>query len=335
MKKKYKFLVLTDHSSHNITNSLYTIVNHIAEHDRCELVHVATRADEKNHGFYFGLEDAEVYAIEGDETFSFEEDGSQFDKPQVKVNVRDYDVIMMRLPRPISDQFLLYVDELLEDKVIINRPKGILATSNKSFLLDFPDLCPPMKLCHSVEEIMHFAADFPVVLKPLRGYGGAGILKLEGDEIFDQVRSYPAWAYLNFIEDRIEKYGYLVMKFLKNVSMGDKRILVVGGQPIAASLRLPPKDSWLCNVSLGGRSVFAEVDENEQKMIDRLNPRLHEEGIFIYGLDTLTDDDGKRILSEVNTLSVGGFANAAKQHARPVLPVVIQNLLEYVDQKYR
>ena len=122
------------------------------------------------------------------------------------------------------------------------------------------------------------------------------------------------------------------MKYLKNVSKGDKRILVVGGQIMASSLRIPAVGSWLCNVSQGGKSVKSEVTMEEEDIVNTISPSLIAEGILIFGVDTLEDDDGKRILSEVNTLSVGGFPQAQKQSQRPIIKMTIDKIFKYADE---
>jgi len=80
---------------------------------------------------------------------------------------------------------------------------------------------------------------------------------------------------------------YLGVKFLSNVSQGDKRIVVVNGKVLGASLRLPAQDSWICNVAMGGSSNYAEIDEAERQIIQRINPTLSRLGLVMYGVDTL------------------------------------------------
>jgi glutathione synthase len=186
-------------------------------------------------------------------------------------------------------------------------------------------------LCHSIEEILDFAAKFPIVLKPLKEYGGKGLLKINGAELNDGALNFDTKTYLQQQKKYIETEGYLAMKFLKNVSKGDKRILVVNGKILAASLRLPAENSWLCNVAQGGTSVASEVDADEIKMIETITPKLLEAGILIFGADTLVNDDGKRILSEVNTLSIGGFPQAEKQTGKPILQLTIDEIINYVN----
>jgi glutathione synthase len=186
-----------------------------------------------------------------------------------------------------------------------------------------------------VDEIIDFAKDFSIVLKPLKEYGGKGILKIDGPKITDNNEYYDTETYLRKIETYIREEGYLAMQFLKNVSKGDKRILVVGGEIMAASLRMPAEGSWLCNVAQGGYAVPAEPDPEEILMMEAIGPKLMEQGIFIFGADTLVNDDGKRVLSEINTLSIGGFPQSEQQTGRPIVQNLINKIITYVDDKKR
>ena len=98
---------------------------------------------------------------------------------------------------------------------------------------------------------------------------------------------------------------------------------------MGASLRLPAKESWLCNVAMGGTSNFSEADEDELEIVRRVNPILSKMGIVMYGLDTLVDDDGKRVLSEINTTSIGGLPQIAKMTQQPLVEKAIDLIWAY------
>ena len=333
--RQYKFLVLTDHRGHSKENSLYAILSKIIEHPQCEKVHLASRGNEHNHSFFYDNSGTEIYVYEVRKGFAFDPDPSRFTQNNLKADISDYDIIFMRLPRPVSSDFLHTLAEKAKDKVMINHPIGIENTGSKAYLLNFPEWCPSMKLCHSIDEIRHFARQFPIVLKPLKEYGGKEILKIEGTKIYDGEEEFEMEPYLLEKENFIREEGYLAMEFLKNVTKGDKRILVVGGEIMAASLRMPAEGSWLCNVARGGYAVPAEPDEDEVKMIRAISPRLLEEGIFIFGADTLVGNDGKRVLSEINTLSIGGFPQAEEQTGRPIVRDLVNKIITFADDKKR
>ena len=103
-----------------------------------------------------------------------------------------------------------------------------------------------MKICTSISEIIEFKKQFPIVLKPFNEYGGRGIVKIENDVVNAGSNNYSFDEFAdNYKQNPID---YIGVKYLKNVSQGDKRIIVINGQIIGASLRLPAKNSWLCNL---------------------------------------------------------------------------------------
>lgn len=326
-----RLLVLTDHSNHSDSNSLYVLMQHMKKNPKCGNIDVASRGNSINDGFFHGMSSEKLYARRIGNKFRFRAENNMLESKLFEVDLKEYDFVFLRLPRPISDTFLLWISDLFRDIPIINKPEGIINTSNKEYLLNFPDLCPPMKLCKSIEEVMEFSKQFPIVLKPLREYGGKGLLKISGDTLNDGKDNHDTTTYLKTIEKELREDGYLAMEFMNKVVEGDKRILVVGGRIMASSLRLPVEGSWLCNVAQGGTSVAATADKSEEELIAAIAPKMKAEGILIYGVDTLMGNDGKRILSEINTLSIGGFQNAQEQTGIPIIHITIHKMIEYAD----
>ncbi len=323
-----KVLILTDHSRHSAENSVYALARGMVHHAEIASVDVASRALQENADF-FACDTHVLYASPVDADFDFSEDAHYMRKGLRKIDTKGFDLVFMRLPRPLSDAQLRHIDSVFAGTVIINKPSGIINTSSKAFLLNFPSCCPPMRLVTSLDEIQEFAQKFPIVLKPLREYGGKGILRINGEKIDDGSTEYDTTQYLNSLKPVIEQEGFLAMKFLKNVGEGDKRILVVGGEVLASSLRLPAENSWLCNVAQGGRSVPTEVTEEELHIVSEVAPRLRQEGVLICGIDTLVDDEGTRVMSEINTLSVGGFPQSQIQTGRPVINKTLEIILSH------
>lgn len=333
--KTYKILVLTDHSGHSQHNSLYALMNTLAVHPQCKILYVASRGNKANDAFFQDQASTALEAKKIIADFQFDATGRQFLDEQDQVNITDFDVIMMRLPRPITDDFLRHLNQIDEGLIFINNPQGIIETSTKAFLLNFPSVCPPMELCKTKEAVIAFAQKNKMVLKPLKEYGGKGIVKIENGIVTDGDDTLTLERYLNKIEKTLTEDGYLAMQFLENVSQGDKRILVVNGEILASSLRLPAEGSWLCNVAQGGTSVSSEVTTEEEEMIQKITPLLLEKGIVVFGADTLVDDNDKRVLSEVNTLSIGGFPQAAVQTGKPVVEMAINNIIDYINKQYK
>lgn len=327
--KRIKVLCLTDHAKHSKENSIYALLSQLCVHNLVEKVVVASRSVVDNHSFFYEGDFENIKGVELESEFVFEKANDQFLQDSKEFKTEEFDTIFLRIARPVEDQFLLDLEEYFKGKCIINRPSGIIQTSNKSSLLHFQEVCPPVKLCYSISEIMEFASKHAIVLKPLKEYGGRGLLKIKDGVLNDGKEDHNIHEYLNGIESVIEIEGYLAMKYLKNVSQGDKRLLVVGGEILAASLRLPPEGSWLCNVSAGGKSIKAEVEKEEIEIVEKIKDFMESKGILIYGVDTLVDDDGKRILSEVNTLSIGGFPQAEQQTGKPIVQNTIDKIISY------
>lgn len=319
---RLSFLVLTDHSRHSDQNSLYALVNTLARDPRCARLDIASRGDRANDDFFAGG-GARVRGFSVQGALEFSRHGGAFHAADSWLDPTAYDVVWLRLPHPVSNDFFTHLTERIGScpPLIVNDPRGIQVTSTKAFLTDFPQLTPPTRLVSSPAEVADFAREFPIVLKPLRAYGGHGIVRVEHPD-------QDVAELFNRNEDR-----YLAMKFLKNVSQGDKRILVVNGRILAASLRVPAPGEWLCNVAQGGQSIASEVTPGEEAIIDALSPHLLAHGICFAGVDTLVDDAGQRVLSEINTLSIGGFPQAELQTGRPILQQAIDELFSYCYER--
>lgn len=332
MKAKVKILVLTDHSDHSSENSVYALLETLVRHPQVESVWIASRGNPKNKSFFYDYDLTKLYGFQLGMHFEFEASGRQFIENNKELDFSEFNALFLRLPRPIPEGFFDFLSAQSKGKAVINHPKGIEKTGSKEYLLNFPDACPPMQLCRSKEEVLAFAKNQTIVLKPLEEYGGKGIVKIEGQKVYANDDVISLEVYLDSLESLLEEKGMLAMRFLKNVDKGDKRILVVDGQIMAASLRLPPKDSWLCNVAQGGTSVPSQPTIEEEKIIEHIAPKLKEEGIFIFGADTLEDDNEKRVLSEINTLSIGGFPQAEKQTGKPIIKNTIDLMVTFIQK---
>ncbi|MDG1435073.1 MAG: glutathione synthetase [Saprospiraceae bacterium] len=329
----FKVLVLTDHTNHSAENSMYAMLQSMIRHPGPSQVDIATRANESNDFFFKNFMDKKLSVCKVDVYFAFSPEGKSFQKMVRKESLHNYDVVWLRIPPPLPKPFLIFLKHKFPQIIFINDPDGIYETGSKEFVLNFPEVCPPMKLCQSVEDILAFGNQFPIVLKPLREYGGKGIVKIDGEKVWEGKTETSLSDFLLKIKN--SNIEYLAVKFLKNVSQGDKRIVVVNGKIIGSSLRLPAKDSWLCNVAMGGNSVSAEVDDDEIKIVERINPMLSKLGIVMYGVDTLVDDDGKRVLSEINITSIGGVIQMERQQGASLVKRTTNRICDFIKKKIK
>ncbi|NER88940.1 YheC/YheD family protein [Moorena sp. SIO3A2] len=318
--KKYRILAITDHHTHGGISSIYPLLRTMAKHPVCDSIKVASRGNPKNKEFFYDYTSTELMSLLVDDNFVPQENGEQFLNASIKTDLNDHDLIFLRIDRPIPDDFFEFITSHVPEDKIINRPSGIKKTDTKASLLNFPELCPPMKLCSTLEEILEFNQKFPIVLKPLRSYGGKGIIRIVDDQAWEGNKQYSLDEYKSVIEESLRDSGdYLAMKYLKNYSKGDKRVLVVNGKVTGGFLRIPKEDSWICNMSAGGSTTVGEPDQDEIRIAETIIPSFLEQGIVIFGFDTLVDDDGKRVLSEINTLNVTGLEEAQTHSGKPVV----------------
>lgn len=324
-------LLLTDHLGHSAENSIYALARKIQARSDCQRVAVVSRSNAANAPFFYDNQAIELEACEVNPSFDFQVTGYQFINNTKTISLAEYDWIFLRLPRPIADSFFPFLCKSFSEARIINRPSGIEETSNKSFLLQIPEFCPPIRLCTRLDDIEDFRQHFAIVLKPLKEYGGRGILKIENNLVWEGNNPIPIdFQQFAMQYNTQDKQSYLAMKFLKNVSQGDKRIIVANGRIITAAMRFPPAGSWMCNVSQGGSSYSTEVDKQEKEIVESISPILLSKGIVLYGLDTLLNDENRRVISEINTLSVGGIAPSERNSGKPVVNEVVNEVFEYI-----
>ena len=145
----YRVLVLTDHRKHSEHNSLYSLVRAMFFSDRCITIDIASRGVKSNHAFFYEKDASQLYAVAASSDFHYEATGGVFSRGIRQVAIDDYNFVFLRLPRPTEDSFLAWLPKIFNRHVFVNHPEGILKTSTKAFMLQFPELCPPMKLCYS------------------------------------------------------------------------------------------------------------------------------------------------------------------------------------------
>lgn len=334
MNKKYRIIVLTDHTTHGEGESIYSLLKTMLKNPLCKSIEVASRSNSNNHNFFYAYNSSLLNCCSVTEDFSYQANGNNFLCNTIQTDIKNYDVVFLRIDRPVTNDFFSFLISLVPEHRIINKPSGIELTGSKEFLLNFPELCPPIKLCKNVDDVLHFYESYPTVLKPLYSYGGKGLIKIQNDRVWEQDQEYNLKDYISVLESAFSAQGaYLAMKYLKNVNEGDKRVIVVNGQIMGATLRIPKVGSWLCNLSMGGSSSFAQPDENETKIAETISSKVINKGVVIFGFDTLVDDDGKRVLSEINTLNVGGLLQAERHSGEPVIQKASNLIWSYISQE--
>ncbi|MEO1438402.1 MAG: hypothetical protein AAFV80_22875, partial [Bacteroidota bacterium] len=216
--KGLHILVLTDHSGHSRENSLYGLLPALKQHSDVAEVMVASRGIKENQAFFAFEEERFIWAAPVTTNFSFSLSGDAYRTGLTRVPIQRFQAVWLRLPPPLKADTIHFFTEVFKNQIVVNRPSGILESGSKAFLMQFPKICPPMRLIHNKSELLNMVQEMPTVLKPFREYGGRGIVKIDGDQVWQGKKQTTLHQFLQSLPgDDLE---YLGVKFLKNVSKG-------------------------------------------------------------------------------------------------------------------
>ena len=326
-------IVLTDHTTHAMQESIYPLLKTMSMNTRCESINVVSRGNPNNDDFFYNYSSTEVYSVRVTNNFIYSLEGDQYIKNTQRNSINDFDILFLRLDMPVKNSFFKFLVNNYNENNIINNPSGIMYTGDKDFLLNFKSICPTMQLCKNIEDILLFKKYFPIVLKPIHSYGGKGMIKIDNDTLWYENVKHQFSDFLPELASNLNKYNYLAMEYLQRVSEGDKRIIIVNGKIMGATLRYPKDGSWICNLSMGGSSHFAEPDDDERRIAETISPKILQHGVVIYGFDTLVGNNGRRLLSEINTHNVGGLLEAELHSKKPIVQETSDLIWNYIYEK--
>ncbi|MEP7043290.1 MAG: glutathione synthase [Dokdonella sp.] len=206
------------------------------------------------------------------------------------------DFVFARKDPPVDAQFIYdtMVLELAEREgvAVVNKPQALRDCNEKLFALHFPQCCAPTVVARTASEIKRFVAEHgEVVLKPLDGMGGRSIF-----------RSHHHDPNLNVILETLTENGRqfaIAQKFIPEITAGDKRVLLIDGEPVDYALaRIPQGDEFRGNLAAGGRGVGVPLSERDRWIAAQVGPELVRRGLRFVGLDVIGD-----WLTEVNVTS--------------------------------
>ncbi|WNG13266.1 glutathione synthase [Cystobacter fuscus] len=217
----------------------------------------------------------------------------------------ELDVLFLRKDPPVDAEFI-QATQLVElhngrAPVFINNPTGIRDANEKLFGLRFPELMPETLIARDMAQLSRFVADHPAgtILKPVEGFGGQGIVFMQpGDR---NLRSL-----LEVLTVGGRK-AIVAQAYLPESRQGDKRIILVDGEPCGAVLRVPSHDDHRGNMAAGGTPVKTSLTAREREICARLKPSLQERGLYLVGIDVIGD-----WLTEVNVTSPTGLVEIDK-----------------------
>lgn len=220
-----------------------------------------------------------------------------------------FDVVAMRKDPPF-DQDYLVATWLLErargKTLLINDPQGLRDVNEKLAILAFPELTPETRILRTREDLHATLADFGgrMIVKPIFGFGGRAVLQARADD-----------PNLNALFELATEEGArwtVAQRFVEAAKIGDKRILLVNGDPVGAVLRVPAEGEGRSNFHVGGSAAATELDEDDRRICATVGPWLRDRGQFFVGLDVI---GGK--LTEINVTSPTGMQEINRLGALP------------------
>ena len=235
------------------------------------------------------VEELSVRDIEGDH-FTLGEPISR--------DLSEMDVVLLRQDPPFDMNYITttHILERIHPKtLVVNDPVWVRNSPEKIFVTEFPDLMPETLITKDPQEIAAFRKEFgDIILKPLYGNGGAGVFHLaDGDrnltsllEMFGQMFREP----------------FIAQRYLKDVRAGDKRIILIDGEPVGAINRVPSETDARSNMHVGGRAEKSELTTREREICARIGPALRERGFILVGIDVIGD-----YMTEINVTSPTGI----------------------------
>jgi glutathione synthase len=210
---------------------------------------------------------------------------------------RDLDVILMRQDPPFDMSYITacHLLELISgETLVVNDPEGVRSSPEKIFPLLYPEIMPPTLVSRDVRDILAFRATHKdIIIKPLYGHGGAGVFRLKPDD-----SNMDSLLEVFFTRSR---EPVMVQAFLPAVSEGDKRIILVDGEPVGAVNRRPQAGQVRSNLVVGGTAEKSDLSDADRRICEIIGPELKRRGLVLTGIDVI----GGR-LTEVNVTSPTG-----------------------------
>jgi glutathione synthase len=211
----------------------------------------------------------------------------------------DVDVVLMRQDPPFDLGYITathLLERIQHETLVVNDPASVRNAPEKVFVLDYARFMPPTMVTRSLDEVRSFQAKHgEIVVKPLHGNAGSAVMHIGADgknlaaltELFGQVWREP----------------FMAQAFIREVSGGDKRIVLVDGEVAGAINRIPGKGEIRSNLAAGGSAEATALTPGEQEICDVLGPELKKRGLLFVGIDVI----GGKWLTEINVTSPTGI----------------------------
>ena len=208
------------------------------------------------------------------------------------------DVVWLRQDPPFDMGYITtthLLDMIHPKTLVVNDPFWVRNYPEKLLVLQFPELTPPTTIARDLATLRAFKdAHGDIILKPLYGNGGAGVFRLGPDD-----RNLTS---LHELFSAINREPLIAQKFLPDVSNGDKRVILVDGEPVGAINRVPQKGETRSNMHVGGKPEKIGLSARDLEICAAIGPLLREKGQIFVGIDVIGD-----YLTEINVTSPTGI----------------------------
>jgi glutathione synthase len=232
----------------------------------------------------------------------------------------EMDVVLMRQDPPFDMAYITathFLETIHPATLVVNDPAEVRNAPEKLFVTRFPGLQPPTLITRDPLAIEDFRARHgDMVLKPLYGGGGSGVVRLKPDD--------PNLGALLELHAMIGREAVIAQKFVPAVSRGDKRVLLVDGEPVGAINRVPADGQVRSNLARGGRAEAVELTERDREICRIIGPELKARGLLFVGIDVIGD-----YLTEINVTSPTG-GQQLKRFGGPDIAAVLWDRIEAI-----
>lgn len=215
-----------------------------------------------------------------------------------EIDLSTQDVVWLRQDPPFDMGYITsthILDMIHPETLVVNDPTWVRNFPEKLLVLQFPDLTPPTTIARDLDTLKAFKEEHgDIILKPLYGNGGAGVFRLDPND-----RNFSS-LYELFVG--INREPLIAQKFLSDVSKGDKRVILIDGEPVGAINRVPAKGETRSNMHVGGRPEKVGLDARDLEICARIGPLLREKGQIFVGIDVIGGN-----LTEINVTSPTGI----------------------------
>lgn len=210
--------------------------------------------------------------------------------------IKDFDILLMRVQPPMDNAYHALCGLLLElpkEILKINDPKGILTIQEKLMPLEFADIHPLTLVSQNYQQIIDFIKETKdAVVKPLNEYQGNGVIKVTVENASEVISSLVEFQNMPLV----------IQKFIPDVYLGDKRVFLLDGLPIAAINRIPQKGNFIASLHKGSSYELVDITKRDCFIAEKIAPKLKENGLVFVGLDIISG-----FLTEIGTTSPTGM----------------------------